>query len=116
MQMPEPDRAVLERRREIAAALKEIVPGEGVVYDPDELLPERINTGSVIYQRIETPHWEGVVRELVAEHVRETQSRFAERLLVDWTRERHKFRQVVPSEMVDRLAHPMRLEAAEQRA
>ena len=35
--MPEPDRQVMERRREIAADLNEIVPGEGVVYDPDEL-------------------------------------------------------------------------------
>ncbi len=37
MLMPEPDREVLERRHEIAAALNEIVPGEGVVNDPDEL-------------------------------------------------------------------------------
>ena len=37
MQMPEPDREVMERRREIAADLNEIVPGEGVVYDADEL-------------------------------------------------------------------------------
>ena len=37
MQMPEPDRSIIERRRDIAAALSEIVPGEGVIYDPDEL-------------------------------------------------------------------------------
>ncbi len=39
MQMPEPDKAVLARRREIAAALREIVPGEGVIADEDELRP-----------------------------------------------------------------------------
>ena len=33
MKMPEPDRAVLERRLEIAAALQAIVPGEGVIVD-----------------------------------------------------------------------------------
>jgi glycolate oxidase len=37
MKMPEPDRAVIERRREIVAALRAIVPGEGVIVDEDEL-------------------------------------------------------------------------------
>ena len=37
--MPEPDESVLARRREIAAALREIVPGEGVIADEDELRP-----------------------------------------------------------------------------
>ena len=36
MQMPEPDREVIERRATIAAALREIVPGEGVIDDLDE--------------------------------------------------------------------------------
>jgi glycolate oxidase len=37
MQMPEPDAAVIARRREIARALNAIVPGEGVIADRDEL-------------------------------------------------------------------------------
>ncbi len=37
MQMPEPDSAVVARRRQIAAALGRIVPGEGVIADNDEL-------------------------------------------------------------------------------
>ncbi len=37
MQMPKPDASVLVRRQEIAAALAEIVPGEGVIADADEL-------------------------------------------------------------------------------
>ena len=37
MEMPEPDGKVLARREEIAAALRAIVPGEGVIADPDEL-------------------------------------------------------------------------------
>jgi len=36
MRMPEPDAGVIERRAEIAAALREIVPGEGVIVDEDE--------------------------------------------------------------------------------
>ncbi len=37
MRMPEPDRAILARRAEIARALGAIVPGEGVILEEDEL-------------------------------------------------------------------------------
>jgi glycolate oxidase len=37
--MPLPDEGVLARRREIVAALRAIVPGEGVIDDPDAMRP-----------------------------------------------------------------------------
>ncbi len=37
MRMPDTDRAVLSRRREIIAALRRIVPGEGVIAEEEEL-------------------------------------------------------------------------------
>ncbi len=90
--------------------------GMAFVYDPEDLLPAHINPDSVIYQRIEIAHWESVVRDLIAEHVRETQSRFAEQLLLVWRREKARIWQIIPKEMIDRLAQPASLEAAEQRA
>ena len=39
IQMPKPDQAILARRGEIVAALKAIVPGEGVVDDETEMRP-----------------------------------------------------------------------------
>jgi glycolate oxidase len=39
LKMPEPDAAVLARREAIVAALRAIVPGEGVISDPAELRP-----------------------------------------------------------------------------
>jgi glycolate oxidase len=39
MRMPEPDTGVIARRAEIAAALREIVPGEGVVSEEEERRP-----------------------------------------------------------------------------
>ncbi|QEH77566.1 FAD-binding protein [Sphingomonas sp. C8-2] len=39
LKMPTPDEAVLARRAEIVAALRAIVPGEGVIDDADELRP-----------------------------------------------------------------------------
>ncbi len=90
--------------------------GMAFVYDPEDLLHERINEDSVIYQRIETDHWEALVKDLIQQHQQETQSRFAERLLIDWSKERAKLWQVVPKEMLDRLEHPVTRAAAEQRA
>src|SRR5262245_811553 len=37
MRMPEPDRAALEKRAQIVARLRQVVPGEGVIADHDEL-------------------------------------------------------------------------------
>lgn len=39
LKMPTPDQQVLARRGEIVAALRRIVPGEGVIDQPDELRP-----------------------------------------------------------------------------
>ena len=70
----------------------------------------------MIWQRLDSAHWEGVVQDLIAEHVRETQSKFAARLLNDWPLERGKFWQIVPKEMLTRLARPLSDKAEEKRA
>ncbi|NIA67945.1 glutamate synthase large subunit [Pelagibius litoralis] len=91
--------------------------GMAFIYDVENTLPERINEESVIFQRLETEYWETELRELIGEHWRETQSAFAQQLLVDWEHEKGHIWQVVPKEMIDRLAHPVSREAeAAQRA
>jgi glutamate synthase (NADPH/NADH) large chain len=90
--------------------------GMAFVYDADESFADRVNADSVITQRIETDYWDEVVRALIAEHAKETQSRFAQKLLVEWVVERPRFRQVVPKEMLDKLAHPITTEEVEKRA
>jgi glutamate synthase (NADPH/NADH) large chain len=87
--------------------------GMAFIYDVDDVLPERINPESVIHQRIETEYWEAQVRDLVAEHWRETQSAFAQQILLDWEHEKRRFWQVVPREMLQRLTHPVSREAEE---
>ena len=37
MQMPKPDQSIFDRRHQIIAAMRDIVPGEGVIVDEDEL-------------------------------------------------------------------------------
>ena len=91
--------------------------GMAFVFDADETFARRANGDTIVWQRVETAHWQGVLRDLVAEHVRVTDSRWARGLLDDWPRALGRFWQVVPKEMLTRLAHPLgeavALEAAE---
>ncbi len=80
--------------------------GMAFLYDPAGRFDEMVNEDSVIWHRVQTDYWDGVLKGLVAEHAKETQSRFAEALIRDWDREQPKFWQVVPKEMFERLEHP----------
>ena len=70
--------------------------GVAFVYDPSALFEMRVNPDTVLWQRLVTPHWEGVLRALITEHAHETRSRYAAMLLHDWEQERDKFWMVVP--------------------
>jgi glutamate synthase (NADPH/NADH) large chain len=82
--------------------------GMAFVYDPWGDFARRVNPDSVVWQRVESAHWEEVLKALVQEHAQETQSRYAARLLNDWDIEVEKFWQIAPKEMLSRLAHPLR--------
>jgi glutamate synthase (NADPH/NADH) large chain len=82
--------------------------GMAFVYDADGLFTQHLNADSVIFQRIETAHWQNVLRELVEEHCAETGSVFASELLAQWDVELPHFWQVVPKEIAERLPHPLR--------
>jgi glutamate synthase (NADPH/NADH) large chain len=86
--------------------------GMAFVYDAEGDLEHRINAETVIYQRIETAHWEDVCRRMVAEHRKATHSSWAESILADWEVERVHFWQIVPKEMIARLEHPIDGESA----
>ncbi|KJS43472.1 MAG: glutamate synthase [Rhodospirillaceae bacterium BRH_c57] len=81
--------------------------GMAFIYDEDGLFEHRVNPEAVIWQRIEVPHYEQMLKSLIEEHVAETHSRFAERLLVNWKREVGKFWQIVPKEMLNKLDVPV---------
>jgi len=85
--------------------------GMAFVYDPADAFAKRVNPDSVVWQRIEMPYWETICRQLVEAHVENTQSRWAVGILNDWDRELAKFWQIVPKEMIGRLAEPTTREA-----
>jgi len=91
--------------------------GMAFVYDPDGRFDRLANPDTIVWQRLAATHWEQVLRDHVDAHARRTDSRWARGLLDDWDRVAPHFWQVVPKEMLPRLAHPLddapALEAAE---
>jgi len=90
--------------------------GMAFVYDEAGDAPMYLNPDGIVWQRLASAHWEGVVKDLIGEHAKETQSKFAARLLNDWSLERGKFWQIVPKEMLTRLSQPLSDAAEERRA
>ncbi|MFM9842449.1 MAG: glutamate synthase large subunit [Dongiaceae bacterium] len=90
--------------------------GMAFVYDETGAFPMYVNGESVVWQRLDSAHWEAVLKDLIAEHADETQSKFAARLLNDWALERGRFWQVVPKEIVAHLARPLSDKPAAKRA
>ncbi|HEX2590140.1 MAG TPA: glutamate synthase large subunit [Rhizomicrobium sp.] len=82
--------------------------GMAFIYDADGRFEEHLNADTVVWQRIESGHWQTVLRNLIEEHRAETGSRFATEILSQWDIELRNFWQVVPKEMVSRLANPLK--------
>jgi glutamate synthase (NADPH/NADH) large chain len=90
--------------------------GMAFVYDQDGSFSAHVNDETVVWQPLGAVRWEQVLKELIAEHARETQSAFAAKLLVEWDLHRDRFRQICPREMLSRLEFPLSDEVAEKRA
>ncbi len=81
--------------------------GMAFVYDRKGSFETAINPEAVVYQRLQSAHWEGVLKDLVRRHARETQSTFAANLLTEWDTEIGRFWQICPKEMLDKIEHPL---------
>ena len=81
--------------------------GMAFVYDPGDEFGRRANGESIVWQRLASVHWEGVLRSLVERHAATTDSKWSKGLLEDWARVAGHFWQVVPKEMLTRLSHPL---------
>ena len=86
------------------------------VYDEDASFEQKLNPETLVWERVSTAYWEKRLRRLVETHVANTQSRFAERLLNDWSRVLPRFWHVVPKEMVALLEHPLTADSDVARA
>ncbi|VVT24283.1 glutamate synthase, large subunit [Sphingomonas sp. EC-HK361] len=81
--------------------------GMAFVYDPDGCFDSRANPDSIVWQRVATLHYADLLKTFVGDHVAATDSKWARGLIEDWDRAGGHFWQVVPKEMLTRLAHPL---------
>ena len=84
--------------------------GMAFVYDEAGNFESQVNRESLQLLRIAHPHWENKLRDLVAEHARETESALATRILNQWEKALQNFWQVVPTEIIPVLDVPLTLE------
>jgi len=84
--------------------------GMAFIYDEAGNFESRVNRESLQLFRIAHPHWENKLRDLVAEHARETESALAARILNHWDQAFQNFWQVVPTEIIPVLDVPLKLE------
>ncbi len=81
--------------------------GMAFILDEDGSFPARANPEGIVWQRLDSAHWEAVLKALIAEHAVRTDSRWSHTILDDWDRWRGHFWQVCPKEMLSRLQHPL---------
>ncbi len=81
--------------------------GMAFVLDTDESFERRANGESIVWQRLESAHWEAVLKGLIADHAEATGSKWSAEILSDWDLRKGQFWQVCPREMLPRLAHPL---------
>ncbi len=85
--------------------------GMAFVYDPNQEFINYVNAGSVIWQIPETDYWKNYLKGLISEHFKETQSKIAQKILLNFDNEIKKFKQVCPKEMLDKLSNPLTLKS-----
>ncbi|MET3825219.1 glutamate synthase (NADPH/NADH) large chain [Sphingomonas sp. PvP055] len=81
--------------------------GMAFIYDADGSFARRANPDNITWNRLSSLHWEAVLLGMVRAHHAATDSKWSGALLDDWGRVVDRFWQVVPKEMLTRLAHPI---------
>ena len=69
-----------------------------------------MNMEGLVTCAVTVAHWEDQLKSLVEQHLEETGSRKAAELLQNWDLEKGNFLQVCPTEMLDKLTHPLSFE------
>ncbi len=90
--------------------------GMAFVYDAHGRFDEMVNPETVETAPVTVDHWEQVLKDLINEHFKETNSPRAKEILHRWDEELPKFVQVCPKEMLTRIPHPLRAEVSQKTA
>ncbi|MCI4662237.1 MAG: glutamate synthase large subunit [Neomegalonema sp.] len=90
--------------------------GMAWIYDQDDTFTAHLNDESVVAVRMDSDYWEAMLMQLIADHVQETNSPRGTEILRNWETERARFWQVCPTEMLDKIPHPLSDKTAQKRA
>ena len=90
--------------------------GMAFIYDPNQEFENYVNENSVIWHAPETDYWKNYLKNLISEHLYETQSKVAEKILTNFNKEVKNFKQVCPKEMLDKLLNPTTIKQKTSRA
>ncbi|WP_299366796.1 glutamate synthase large subunit [uncultured Tateyamaria sp.] len=86
--------------------------GMAYLYDPEGKAEALMNLETLVTCPVTVDHWMAQLERLLERHLEETGSAKAADILQHWDTEQRHFLQVCPKEMLDKLAHPISLEAA----
>ncbi|MEO9467753.1 glutamate synthase large subunit [Parasphingorhabdus sp.] len=91
--------------------------GMAFILDTERNFEKQANPETIVWQRLDSAHWEAHLKGLIEAHHQSTDSKWSETVLRDWDRWRQRFWQVCPKEMVNRIDEPLSdsevIEAAE---
>ncbi len=85
--------------------------GMAYLYDPSGEALTNMNLETLVTCPVTVAHWEAQLLDLLQRHLAETGSRKANMILQNWDVEKGHFLQVCPKEMLNKLTHPISLEA-----
>ena len=85
--------------------------GMAYLYDPEGKAELLMNKETLVTFPVTVAHWEDQLKSLIERHADETNSRKARDILQHWDVEKGHFLQVCPKEMLNKLSHPLSVEA-----
>ncbi|MCX8952085.1 glutamate synthase large subunit [Ruegeria sp. NA] len=85
--------------------------GMAYLYDPEGKAEALMNRETLVTCPVTVDHWEEQLKSLIMRHAAESQSRKATDILQHWEVEKGNFLQVCPKEMLNKLSHPLSVEA-----
>ena len=85
--------------------------GMAFIYDKSKNFEKKVNDETVIWQKVETEYWIGILKNLVLEHSLETDSILSKKIIDNFEKEVGNFVQVCPKEMLDKLKNPITLKS-----
>ncbi len=81
--------------------------GMAFVYDKKNNFENYVNSDSIMWQSVETEYWKNFLKENLEDFSKETNSKIAKKILLNFENELTYFKQICPLEMLDKLENPI---------